>query len=96
MRFLACLAFVLLLVVPLPASVPYPHVQTTVALEAAPGSRGMTLHVHLRNLGDMATSCTVKAGRQKRMTGLSPEGEADVVFISLRDIKNFIVRCVAN
>lgn len=75
---------------------PYPHVQATAAVSTSPVSRFVTLTVHLRNIGGIAASCVVKSGSQKRLTGISAAGEADVTFDSLPNYKGYTVSCKAN
>jgi len=77
-------------------AVPYPHVQATASVSTSPISRYVTLTVHLRNIGGIATACVVKASRQKRVTGLSADGEAEVTFAALRDYKGYSVVCKVN
>jgi len=77
-------------------AVPYPHVQATASVSTSPVSRYMTLTVHLRNLGGIATACVVKASGQRRVTGLSAEGEAEVSFAALRSYKGYSVACKVN
>ena len=36
--------------------------------------------IHLHNTGDIATSCIVKAGGRKQITGVSGNGDATVSF----------------
>lgn len=86
----------LALALPLFASVPYQHVQSTAEVSTSPVSRFVTVHVHLRNLGVLATSCVVKASGQTRVTGISAEGEADVSFDALRSYKGYSVACSVN
>jgi hypothetical protein len=78
------------------ASVPYNHVQVTDKVSASPVSRFVTLTVHLRNIGDTAAACVVKAGRQTRKTGISIDGEAEVTFDALPSYKGYTVACEVN
>lgn len=91
-KFAVC---VLLCVIPAFAAI-YSHVQATAAVSTSPVSRFVSVTVHLRNIGDTATSCIVKASGQQRLTGLSIGGEADVTFDSLRSYKGYSVACSAN
>lgn len=78
------------------AAVPYAHVQATANVSAAPHSRFVTLTVHLRNVGGIATACTVRASGQQRVTGLSAQGDAEVTFDSLREYRGYTVVCQVN
>jgi len=61
-------------------TLPYSHVRSTAEVSTSPISRFVTVGVHLRNLGDIATACVVKAIGQKRKTDISAQGEAEVTF----------------
>jgi hypothetical protein len=74
----------------------YTQIQSTAEVSTSPASRFVSVRVHLRNIGDAATACTVKAGGQSRKTGLSIGGEADVIFDSISSYKGFSVSCSAN
>jgi hypothetical protein len=74
----------------------YTQIQSTAEISTSPASRFVSVHIHLRNIGDSATACTVKAGGQSRKTGLSIGGEADVVFDSISNYKGYSVSCSAN
>jgi hypothetical protein len=87
---------VLALAVPAIAAVPYAHVQSTAEVTTSPVSRFVSVHVHLRNFGGIATSCVVKAGGQRRVTGISVQGEADVSFDALASYKGYTVACSVN
>jgi hypothetical protein len=76
-------------------ALPYDYVQTTPQVLAAQGSRFVTLHVHVHNTGRLAAAC-VKASGQKRITGVSAAGDADVSFDSLPVYKGYTVSCQAN
>lgn len=78
------------------AAVPYPHVQATATVSTSPVSRYVTLTVHLRNIGGIATACVVKASGQQRVTGLSAEGTADVTFAALKNYHGYTVHCEVN
>ncbi|GGA79517.1 hypothetical protein GCM10011507_33440 [Edaphobacter acidisoli] len=91
-----CLLFLWLLTRSVFASVSYPHVQTTGTVAASPISRYVTLTVHLRNIGGIATACVVKASGQKRVTGISADGEAEVTFAALKDYHGYTVHCEVN
>lgn len=81
----------------LPAlAIPYSHVQATAEVSTSPVSRFVAVRVHLRNLGGIATSCVVKASGQKRITGISADGVADVTFDSLSSYKGYSVACEVN
>jgi hypothetical protein len=74
-------------------AVPYSHVQATADVSTSPVSRFVTVRIHLRNLGDIATACVVKASGQRRVTGISAQGEADVTFDALPSYKGYTVAC---
>lgn len=78
------------------ASAPYTYVQTTADVQTSAVSRYVTLTVHLRNIGGIATACVVKASGQKRVTGLSANGDAEVTFGSLRNYHGYTVTCEVN
>ena len=78
------------------AFVPYPHVQSTPLVSAAPGSRFVSLTVQLRNIGGIATACIVKASGQKRRTGISANGTAEVTFDALAHYNGYTVTCNVN
>lgn len=77
-------------------AVPYSHVLTTAFISSSPVSRFVTVHVHLRNIGGIATACVVRASGQKRVTGISIDGEADVTFDALASYKGYTVTCEVN
>jgi hypothetical protein len=77
-------------------AVPYSHVQSTADVSTSPVSRFVTVRVHLRNLGDIAASCVVRASGQKRVTGISAQGEADVTFDALPSYRGYTVACSVN
>jgi hypothetical protein len=77
-------------------AIPYSHVQATADVSTSPVSRFVTVRIHLRNLGDIATACVVKASGQRRVTGISAQGEADVSFDALSSYKGYTVVCAVN
>lgn len=77
-------------------AVPYPHIQSSADVSSSAVSHFVTVRVHLRNIGGIATACVVKAGGQKRITGLSANGEADVTFDALSSYKSYTVDCRVN
>jgi hypothetical protein len=97
MRKMFCILALAVLALATPGfAVPYSHVQATADVSTSPVSRFVTVRIHLRNLGDIATACVVKASGQKRSTGLSIGGEADVTFDALSSYKGYTVVCSAN
>jgi hypothetical protein len=76
--------------------VPYLHVQSTAEVVSSPVSKYVTVKVHLRNIGDTAAACVVKAGGKRRETGVSIGGEAEVTFDALSNYKSYTVTCSAN
>ena len=48
-----------------------------------PGGETFSITVRLHNMGNIAASCTVEAGGQKKVTGVSASGDATVVFDGL-------------
>lgn len=78
------------------AAVPYAHVQSTANVYTSPNSRFVTLRVHLRNIGGVATACVVRSSGQHRVTGLSAGGDAEVVFDALKNYKGYSVACQVN
>lgn len=95
MRKMFCILAVLALAAP-GFAVPYSHVQATADVSTSQVSRFVTVRIHLRNLGDIATACIVKAGGQRRVTGISAHGEADVTFDALSSYKGYSVACSVN
>jgi hypothetical protein len=92
-KILFTLALCLLFCVLPGFSVPYSHVQATADVSTSPVSRFVTVRIHLRNLGGMATACVVEAAGQKRVTGISAQGVADVTFDALSSYKGYTVTC---
>lgn len=78
------------------SAMPYQHVQAVALVSTSPVSRFVTLKISLRNIGGIATSCVVKAGSQKRITGLSANGDAEVIFDALLGYKGYTVTCQIN
>lgn len=78
------------------AAVPYTQVLSKADVTSSPVSKFVTVTVHLRNMGGIATACVVKAGGQSRVTGMSIAGEADVTFDALANYKSYTVACVVN
>jgi hypothetical protein len=75
-------------------SVPYPHVQAEAAFSTAPpDSRTVDVRIHLHNTGDLAASCIVRAGGQKKVTGVSANGDAYVFFDGVTNYKGYTFAC---
>lgn len=81
---------------PVAFAMPYQHVQSVAAVTTSPVSHFVTVTVSLRNIGGIATSCLVKASGQKRITGLSANGTAEVTFDALGYYKGYTVECQIN
>jgi len=75
---------------------PYHHVQATADVQTSVVSRYVSVRVHLRNIGGIATACMVEASGQRRITGLSIKGEAEVTFDALPTYKGYTVSCLVS
>ena len=78
-------------------SAAYPHVQATALFTIEPpGVKTISVQVRLHDTGGMASSCVVTAGGQKKVTGVSANGDATVWFDKLTNYKGYTVACSVN
>lgn len=81
----------------LPAlAVPYTSIESKCEISTSNVSHFSTVTIRIWNIGGIATSCVVKAGGQKRVTGVSINGVADVTFDALTSYKGYTVTCSVN